>query len=268
MPEPVNLYGSVYSNYAADVYRQVRLATYGHDLGQTSWVTKEESQEIPRILHIAAGCRVFEIGSGSGSYALHLAESTECSLVGVDVNDAGIANANNLARAGNLSGRVRFEYCDVSKKLPFPSAIFDAAFANDVLCHIPGRSAVLEEVHRVLKPQGRLLFSDALIIGGAISHREIATRSSIGYYLFTPPGHNEQLIRDAGFELIEAKDTTSNAAAIASRWRDSRKEFRDVLIALEGDATFDGVQEFLSCVVTLCTERRLLRYLYTAKKPD
>jgi hypothetical protein len=30
---------------------------------------------------------------------------------------------------------------------------------------------------RVLKPGGRMLFSDALVIGGMVSHQEIATRS-------------------------------------------------------------------------------------------
>jgi SAM-dependent methyltransferase len=181
-------------------------------------------------------------------------------------NEAGVGNGNSLARARNLSDRVRFEYCDASRALPFSDAPFDAALANDVLCHVPGRDAVLKELHRVLKPQGRLVFSDALVIGGTISHQEIATRSSIGFYLFTPPGHNERLIRDVGFQLIEARDTTQNAAAIAGRWRDARTERRDPLIALEGESTFDGVQQFLLCVYTLCSERRLLRYLYVAQK--
>ena len=35
----------------------------------------------------------------------------------------------------------------------------------------------------------------------------------------------------------------------------------------EGITNFDGLQQFLTCVATLCGERRLLRYLYTAQKP-
>ena len=268
MPQPVDLYDNAYGNYEADVYRQVRIATYGEDLGQTSWVTNAESREIPRTLELTPGSNVLEIGCGSGRFALQVAESVGCNILGTDINDAGIANANSLAHARSLSDRVRFEKCDASKALPYASATFDAVMANDVLCHIPGRDTVLREVHRILKPQGRLLFSDALIIGGVVSHQEIATRSSIGYYLFTPPGYNEQLIRDAGFQLIEARDTTENAASIAGRWRDARSQRQEALTALEGQTTFDGVQQFLSCVQTLCAERRLLRNLYVAQKPD
>jgi hypothetical protein len=33
-----------------------------------------------------------------------------------------------------------------------------------------------------------MLFSDALVIGGMVSHEEIAMRSSIGFYVYSSPG--------------------------------------------------------------------------------
>jgi len=59
-------------------------------------------------------------------------------------------------------------------------------FSNDVLCHVPGRLGLLREIFRILKASGRLLFSDALIVGGMVSHEEIAMRSAIGRYFFSP----------------------------------------------------------------------------------
>ncbi|MFL6426804.1 MAG: class I SAM-dependent methyltransferase [Acidobacteriaceae bacterium] len=265
---PVDLYDSAYSHYATDVYRQVRIATYGDDLGQTSWVTGDESREIPQLLELTPASRVLEIGCGSGGYALRLAAATGSSILGVDINEAGIRNASSLARERNLDSRASFQLCDVAKPLPFPDQSFDAAFANDVLCHITARDALLREIFRILKPHGRLLFSDALILGGAVTHQEIATRSSIGTYIFTPPGHNERLIEQAGFRLLEATDTTANAAAIAQRWQAARGDQREALIAIEGATNFEGLQQFLACVATLCSERRLLRFLYVAEKPD
>ena len=44
------------------------------------------------------------------------------------------------------------------------------------------------------------------------------TRSSIGLYVFLPPGENERLIHEAHFYLITSADLTRNAAVISKRW--------------------------------------------------
>ncbi len=266
MPDKVDLYDSAYANYATEVYRQVRMETYGEDFGQTSWVTTEESSEIPKTLGLTGDSYVLEIGCGSGGYALYLAEKAGCRIVGLDINEPGVHNANQLARARGLSSQVRFEQCDASKGLPFEDRTFEAVFSNDVLCHLPGRPEVLSEIFRVLKPGGRMLFSDALVIGGLISHQEIATRSSIGFYVYSPPGENERIMEQADFRGIKATDTTESAARIAKRWHDARDKRTQDLIAAEGDPNFEGLQRFLSCVHTLCGERRLRRYLYSATR--
>ena len=261
----VDLYNSAYGNYGAEVYRQIRVETYGEDLGQTSWVTTEESSEIPRILGLTAKSYVLEIGSGSGRYALQVASTTGCQLLGVDINEPGILNANALAAEQKLAERVRFEKCDASQPLGFGDGTFDAIFSNDVLCHIPGRDKLLQELRRVLKPGGRLLFSDALVIGGVVSHHEIAARSSIGYFLFSPPGENERLLKEAGFNVGDVKDTTANASLISQRWRDARQKQADALMGIEGKENFEGLQRFLATVNTLTSARRLLRLLYVAQ---
>jgi len=70
MSAKVDLYNNSYGNYERDVYRDVRVETYGADFGQTSWVNTEESHELPHLLDLTPGCSVLEIGSGSGRYAL------------------------------------------------------------------------------------------------------------------------------------------------------------------------------------------------------
>jgi ubiquinone/menaquinone biosynthesis C-methylase UbiE len=209
---------------------------------------------------------VLEVGCGSGEYALHLAKNVGCRLVGLDINAPGIRNANQLAEAKGLVSRAGFEQCDASKDLPFDDKTFDAVFSNDVLCHLPGRLKVLGEMFRVLKPGGRMLFSDALVVGGMLSHEEIATRSSIGFYVYSPPGENERLIERAGFRQIRATDTTESAARVAKRWHQAREKKKKELVAMEGSSNFEGLQRFLSCAHTLTAERRLLRYLYFATK--
>jgi ubiquinone/menaquinone biosynthesis C-methylase UbiE len=267
MSGTVDLYDNAYGHYGDDVYRQVRVETYGQDLGQTGWATTEESNEIPRTLRLTRDSNVLEIGCGSGRYALQIAATVGCRVLGVDVNEPGIHNANQLAAAQKLSAQAQFEMADASKPLRFPDGAFDAAFSNDVLCHVPERLGLMRELFRVLKPGARFVFSDALIIGGVVSHQEIATRSSIGYYLFSPTGENERLLKEAGFGIVHVTDTTANAARISQLWRDARQKHRDAILAAEGQQNFEGLQTFLANVHTLTTERRLLRLLYVAQRP-
>jgi len=271
MPTHVDLYNNAYARVEHDLYRQVRTETYGQDLGQTSWVTSDESDRVPELLNLNRDSNVLEIGSGSGLYALHLARRIGCHITGLELNPNAIATSRLLASVDGPSQLANFQQCDASQPLHFAAGAFHAAFANDVVCHIPGRARLLEEIFRVLRPGARLLFSDALIVGGLISHNELATRSSIGPYFFSPPGENERLLTVTGFTVLSVHDTSVEAAGIAQRWHDARERHRDQLIALEDTpdnlGRFDGLQRFLSCVYTLTSERRLLRHLYLAEKP-
>lgn len=266
MAEKADLYNTSYGNYADEMYRQIRVETYGEDLGQTSWMSLDEFRKIIQLLEVNQSSRVLEIGSGSGGSALHLAETVGCRVVGVDVNEAGVKNGNALAKSRNLEALARFDRCDAGKPLPFDDESFDAIYSNDAICHIPGRLSVLNDWHRLLKPGGRIAFSDALVVTGALSDEELATRSSIGYYLFVPPGENERLIKEAGFRLLRAEDVTEAAAALSQRRRDSRAKRADKLSQIEGEANFAGLQKFLACVHSLSSERRLSRFLYVARK--
>jgi cyclopropane fatty-acyl-phospholipid synthase-like methyltransferase len=263
----VNLYDNVYGDFASDVELAVRRETYGEDLGQSSWLTAREWLEFADQLGIADGTEVLEVGSGSGGPAVYLASKRGCRVIGVDVNEHGVRNAAALADAHGLAERVRFECVDASQPLPFASESFDAIVSNDAMCHIANRGAVLRDWYRLLRPGGRALFTDAMVLTGPMSHEEIATRSSIGFYVFVPPGANEAMLREAGFAIKAVNDVTANAAEVASRWYEARARHQSALIAREGEANFEGLQRFLRCVHALSVERRLSRYAYVAEKP-
>ena len=78
----VDLYDSSYGHYALTAYGEIRRETYGEDYGQTSWVTTEESYEIPKLLSLSDKSSVLEIGCGSGGYAVYLAKSAGCRILG------------------------------------------------------------------------------------------------------------------------------------------------------------------------------------------
>jgi SAM-dependent methyltransferase len=182
-------------------------------------------------------------------------------------NERGIAAANEQARAQGLEERARFQVVDAGQRLPFEEGTFDAAICIDAINHLPNRPQVLAEWYRVLKPDGRLLFTDPITMTGLISAEEVAIRSSIGYFLFAPPGEDERMIQETGFELIMREDVTGNTASVAQRWHDARASYRDELIKLEGEATFEGTQRFLSMAHRLASGRRLSRFVFLARKP-
>jgi hypothetical protein len=105
-----------------------------------------------------------------------------------------------------------------------------------------------------------------MVVTGTVSNEELATRSSIGFYLVVPPGANESMLRSAGFIVRDVQDVTANAEEISSRWHDARARNRVALVAREGESNFDGLQRFLRCVHTLSVERRLSRYAYVAER--
>jgi cyclopropane fatty-acyl-phospholipid synthase-like methyltransferase len=266
MSNSVDLYDNVYGDFGSDAEGAVRLAAYGEDIGQSSWMTAAAWLGFADRLQVRPESHVLEVGSGSGGPAVYLAARRGCRVTGVDINEHGISNGRRLAAARGLADRVKFQMVDAARPLPFPAATFDAVVSNDAMCHIANRLEVLTDWYRVVRPGGRMLFTDALIVSGPVSHEELALRSSIGFYLFVPPGENERLIAQSGFRLLESEDVTDDAAAIARRWHDAREEHRVELEEREGQANFAGLQRFLACVHRLSAERRLSRYCYLAEK--
>jgi SAM-dependent methyltransferase len=267
MSGSVDLYDSSYAEYSERVYQEVRQETYGLDLGQTGWMTEEEFRSFFGLLKLSTSSRVLEVGCGAGGCAIYLAQTLGAEVMGIDVNENGIRNAQELARSSGLSTRVKFACIDGGARLPFEDASFDAVFSNDAMCHIPHRLQTLKEWHRVLRPDGRMLFTDALVVTGILSNQEIAMRSSIGLYFFLPAGENERLIETAGFQLLSTANLTRSAADISQRWFDARSRRRQDLIRGEGEPTYSGLQYFLACVRTLAKEQRLSRFLYVASRP-
>jgi SAM-dependent methyltransferase len=266
MPERVDYYDTTYGSFGSDVMQQIRRETYGDDIGQNSWLTADEFRQFFEMLGLTAQSHVLEIASGSGGPALFMARTVGCKVTGVDINENGVANANTMAAAQGLDGRVNFLLIDASKGLPFPDGTFDALVCIDSINHLADRPKVFREWHRVVKPGGRILFTDPIVVSGILTNEEMTIRSSIGYFLFVPVGENERLLKDAGFEVLSSRDVTANEAMVSKRRRDARQKHRDELVKIETRDTFDGTQRFLEIVHRLSSEKRLSRIAFLARK--
>lgn len=267
MTPSVDLYGTAYGHFATPILEQVRRGTYGEDFGQSSWVTGPEYRRCFQLLELKVTDHVLDIGCGSGGPALFLARETGCRVTGVDLHEAGIRAGQALARDAGMQDTVHFRLADVRQPLPFPDDTFDALVCMDVMCHLPDRSRIFGEWHRILRPGGRALFTDPVVVTGLVSNAELATRSSTGYFEFCPHGVNEKLFREAGFEVTMIEDVTDNEVEVSRRWHAAREQRAADLIRLEGEETFAGLQRFLTTVHLLTRERRLSRLLYMGRTP-
>jgi SAM-dependent methyltransferase len=101
---------------------------------------------------IGPGRRALELGCGTGEFTCRVAPSGAW-LVALDLSPDLLARAR--ARIG---GAVRFVRGN-AEALPFPAGHFDAVFGCSVLHHL-NLDATLAEVWRVLRPGGRLAFSE------------------------------------------------------------------------------------------------------------
>jgi SAM-dependent methyltransferase len=268
MNHKVDLFDSTYSHFEAEVLARIRQKTFGEDFGQNSWTTAEEYRHWAEWLDLHESSHVLEVASGSGGPAIFLAELCGGRVTGIDINAHGVAAAVQRVQARGLADRVNFVEADAGVKLPFPDLAFDAILCIDSANHFAHRLRVLKEWHRILKPGGKALFTDPVVITGPVSNEELAARSSIGYFLFAPPGVTECLIAEAGFELARQEDVTENAAAVSKRWYDARAQDHDALVQIEGEERYLNLQQFFSAVHRLTSERRLSRFVYLAQKRE
>ena len=271
MTERVDLFDSTYQHFTDQVLDAIRKETFGTDIGQNSWVTIDEYERLLPWLNLTAEAHVLEVASGSGGPALYLARTTGCRVTGIDANESGVATATQMAsEAAAKSGaaeRVEFKVANADSALPFANDSFDGLLCIDSMNHFPNRLAVFREWQRVLRPGRRALFTDPVVISGPVTNDELALRSSIGLFLFVPPGINEQLIQQAGFQLVHQEDLTENAALISGRWFQARHAHKDDLLRIEGEERFEGLQQFFAAVHRLTSERRLSRIVYVVEKP-
>ncbi|HWH22193.1 MAG TPA: class I SAM-dependent methyltransferase [Allosphingosinicella sp.] len=104
-----------------------------------------------------AGGRVLEVGVGSGLNLPYYAPSRVSELIALDPSPELLRMARAAADAASLP--VRFVEAG-AERIPLEAASVDTVVMTYTLCSIPDPDAALSEIRRVLRPGGRLLFSE------------------------------------------------------------------------------------------------------------
>ncbi|QFU83134.1 class I SAM-dependent methyltransferase [Natronorubrum aibiense] len=114
------------------------------------------------LLEPQAGERILEVGSGTGYYTLPIAQQLEPggAIHAVDIQREMLEQLRTQATARGRENVVPV-HAD-GQTLPYPDDTFDAAYLVLALGEIPNQQQALAELHRVVKPGGRLVVGELL----------------------------------------------------------------------------------------------------------
>lgn len=168
------------------------------------------------------GIKALDLGCGLGMYDIYLAKKKNVEIVGVDPQQRVIekANANLKKHQKELKGRVSFLLLkDPGNLKQFRDKSFDLVFSKESLLHVPYevKEGYYKEIHRVLKPGGKIVISDWMHSSPNYSANTLKMMELDGlvYQMVTPKEYQE-LLKIAGFKNIQLEDTTAKYAQISA----------------------------------------------------
>jgi ubiquinone/menaquinone biosynthesis C-methylase UbiE len=112
------------------------------------------------ILEPRPGERVLEVGPGTGYYALPVANWLEPGgrLDVLDIQQEMLDHTAGRAREAGIENI--FPALGDARALPYADDSFDAAYLVTTLGEIPDQVAALRELHRVVRPDGRIVVGE------------------------------------------------------------------------------------------------------------
>lgn len=172
----------IYARVAADprgdfhfhrgpAYAVERLGYSADELAQLPLFVTESFAGIgnPHLVqNVEAGATVVDLGCGAGTDLLLAARriGARGNAIGIDMTDAMLARARAGAAAAGLTN-VALRQGDATA-LPVEDGSIDVVISNGVLNLVPDKQAALAELHRIVRPGGRVQIAD-IVLGVALS---------------------------------------------------------------------------------------------------
>ncbi|MDP6411893.1 MAG: methyltransferase domain-containing protein [Arenicellales bacterium] len=156
---------------------------------------------------------VLDLCCGLGGPARYLAYHYGCRVTGVDMNTDRLAGAVRLTERTKLQDRVLFHHAN-ALQTGLADETFDVIVSQEAFCHIPNKKTLITECVRLLRPGGRIVYTD--ILARSSMTNEIRSRLETEM-VFSELSTLEQychLLEEKGCQVIEVEDLSDNWAQI------------------------------------------------------
>lgn len=199
-------------------------------------------EEVGRIVGDAdlTGARVLDIGCGAGGATLALVQQHGADeVIGIDPMEHLVAYSNERAGRLGLGDRTHYEVMPVAGALPYDDAAYDAVFSKDALLHAVDKAAAFTELHRILRPGGRLLMGDWFRGAGAHLDAQVEELSE-GVWTMVTLDETVELVEQCGFVVDSTADRRAWYAEMAVGELDRfDSDWGTSLVEQFGQETFD-----------------------------
>lgn len=155
--------------------------------------------------NLTSAINVVELCCGTGTTMVHLIKKYGFCVTGIDLVPEHIARCKQLVREESLEHKARL-ICSNILKLDSGIGVYDAIISEDAFSQVPDRHKLFSVCRKLLKPKGIMLFSD-LIRTAHMSEIELREQCN-AWCLYQPESIDsyKTLIRQAGFNILEAHD--------------------------------------------------------------
>ena len=175
--------------------------------------------EMASELGLNADSTVIDIGAGYGGAARYLAKTFGCRVTCVNVSQAQNARNRRLNEQAGLADKIEVAH-GTFERLPVPSSTYDVAWSQDAILHCGDRRRALQEIQRVLRPSGKLIFTDPMQSDTCQPSALAAVYARLHLSSLSSPGFYRETLAELGFRNFKARDLTEHLVMHYSRVHD------------------------------------------------
>jgi SAM-dependent methyltransferase len=161
-------------------------------------------------LAIGPGDHVLDVGCGLGGASRFSAERYGCRVTGIDLTREYVEAGKVLNSWVGLADRIHLEQADASA-IPCPEAAFGRVYMLHVGMNIADKHALASELHRVLKPGGRLGIYDVMRVGDGDLEFPVPWAGSPEGSSVARPDEYKQALDEVGFRVTMERDRSGFA---------------------------------------------------------